>query len=403
METKVSKLEKSKIKLKTTVTPAELADHFQHAYDDLAAGVKVAGFRPGKAPRKMVEEALGTSRLLSHAIDHSIQHFYVEALQKENISPIAHPNIAISKYPKFGLTPEEIEEALEFEAEVETFPAMELGDYKKIKVDAGKPEVAKDEDVDKVIEHFRKQRAKFSDLDRAAEMGDFTEIDFEGSHKGVKLDKLASKHFPMVLGEGNMIPGFEGEIVGLKKGDEKTFKIKFPKDYHAKEFAGEEVEFNVKLNELKKVEMPEVDTEFAKAFGHDKVEDLKKAIKESLQQEMDHKHEHGVEEKVIEKVLPLLKVDLPDALVDQELARMLKNFEAELSKQGLNFESYLKSVKKDVAEFEKELRPQAEKSVKVGLLLGQIIKDEGIDDNDSESGKKALTLLVKNLTEEPKN
>ncbi len=397
MQTKIEKLKNSKVKITVSVPATELVKHFNAAFNELAPSVKLAGFRPGKAPRKLIEESLGISRILSHALDNALRENYVSALQAEKMIPVSQPNITISKYPNYGLTPDEIKDDFEFEAEIEVIPEVELGDYSKIKVEKGRPEKAKDEDADKVIEHFQKQRSTFTDIGRPAQKGDFAEISFEGFQKGVKVDAMSSSHHPVVLGENTLIPGFEDKIIGMKKGDEKKFPIAFSKDYHAKEFADKEAEFQIKLNELKEIKLPDLNDEFAAGFGHKDMADLRRAVKENLEKELGEKYKNELESKVVEKILPLLKAEIPEGLINQEVERMVHEYEHQFKDRGINFETYLKSAKKTLEDLKKEIRNQAEKNVKIGLLLGKIIEDRKIDHHDPEAGRKALDYLVGEL------
>jgi trigger factor len=202
----------------------------------------------------------------------------------------------------------------------------------------------------------------------------------------------------MILGEGNLIPGFEEQIVGMKKDDEKTFKIKFPKDYHDKNFAGSEAQFKVNLIELKQVILPEYDDNFADSFGHKKFSELKSAILESLKKETEAKYKNDLEISVIEKVLPNLKCEIPEILVIQETERMIENFRNQIESQGANFDKYLDSIKKKLDDIRKDMRDQAIKNVKIGLMLGKVIQDQKIDSSKDDAGAKALDHLVKTLT-----
>ena len=209
---------------------------------------------------------------------------------------------------------------------------------------------------------------------------------------------MCSKNHPLVLGEGNMIPGFEEQIIGMKKGEKKDFKITFPKDYHSKEYAGKEAEFNVELVDLKEVKLPELNDEFAKKFGHKNMSELKKAIEKNLNQEMEEEGKRVLESEVMDKVLPLLKAEVPDSLILNETERMLHQYSEQLSRQGINFEMYLGSIKKTREQVLAEMKPQAEKNVKVGILLGKIIEENKWDAKDPKSGEKAISYLVNKLT-----
>jgi trigger factor len=400
MVNKVEKSGKGKVKISISVPAKEMIGYFQAAYDELAPTVKIQGFRPGKAPQKLIESSLGIGRIVSEAIDRALNKEYFSALKEKNIIPISQPNIAINKYPNYGLEESEVKDDLEFEAEVEIYPEIEVADYSKIKIEAGVPEEVKEEDIEKILTHLRKQKAIFLEVNRAAQKGDLAEIDFEGFVKKVRIDSMCSKHHPLVLGEGSLIPGFEEEIIGMRAGEEKTFKIKFPENYQIKEYAGQEAEFKIKLLILKEIQLPELDDNFAGSFGQKTLKNLTEAIAKNLAEELKQKHIHEVEERILDRVLPLVKVEIPERLIDQEVERTIERYREQIKNQGLNFEGYLQSIKKDIKDFQKEIRPQAEKNVKIGLFLGKLIQEQKLDGKDPEAGRKALDLLVKQLTKE---
>lgn len=208
---------------------------------------------------------------------------------------------------------------------------------------------------------------------------------------------MCSKNHPVVLGEKTLIPGFEEEIVGMKKGEKKTFKIKFPKDYHSKEFAGKEAEFSVEVINLKEVKLPEVDEKFAADFGQKSADELLKAIETNLKLEYEKKNEEELEQKVLDKIIPLIKADIPDQMIDQEVERMIAGYEERLKGMGINFETYLKGMNKTADDIKKEMRETALKNIKIGLALGKIVEQEKIDHHDEMAGKKAIEHLVKTI------
>jgi trigger factor len=398
MQARVEKLPKNKIKLTISVEPKELISHFKHAYSHAAPTVKIDGFRPGKAPRELIESTVGVTRLLSEGLDMAINKAYIEALEENKLNPINQPSIAINKYPAYGQSEEEIGDGLEFTAEFMVFPEAEIGDYSKIKIEKPKKEEAKEEDVEKILDNLQRQKATFEEVERGAEMGDLAEITFEGFLKKVRMDQMCSKNHPVVLGEKTLIPGFEDEIVGMKKGEKKDFKIKFPKDYHAKDLAGKEAEFNVELLSLKKINKPEIDEAFAASFGQKDAKELREAIKTNLEMEMDKKYQSELEQRVLDKLIPLVKVELADELIDREIDRLVHDYEHQLQHMGMNLESYLKTIKKTTEDLRKDMRPAAEKNIKTGLLLGKVIEEQKIDHDDKEAGAKAVEYLVKELT-----
>lgn len=398
MEVKVEKIEKNKQKLIITLSPKEMADNFKKIYEGIAPEIKIDGFRVGKAPRNLIEGAYGVSQILSKGIDEAISQSYYEVLNKEKIVPISAPNIVISKYPNYGHTEAEVKEVLEFEAEIETMPEVKLLDYKKAKIKLPEPRKASPDEVEKILIQLQKQKATFSDLAGSLKKGDYAEISYEGSIKGVKIDQMCSKNHPIVLGEGTLIPGFEENLVDHKKDDKFEFEIEFPKDYHAKEYAGKKAIFKIEILTAKKVELPKIDDSFAAQYGHKTAKDLRAAINDSLNLEMKAEDERQTENAVIEAMLPFLKVDLPVSLVDREVEKMLVDYAEQLESKGLNFDKYLEGVKKKREDLAKEIRPQAEKNIKAGLLLGKIIEEKKWDHHDPDIAKKALQHLIKELS-----
>lgn len=398
MKVTKSELKKTKVKLVIKLEPDEMVPYFLASFEKVAPTVKLDGFRPGKAPRKLVEEAAGVSRIMSEALDEAVSHSYYHAVQQEKMIPVSSPKIVINKYPTYGLTKDEVKGEFEFEVEIDVLPEVTLGDFSKLRIEKGEPKKVKKEDVEKVLAHFRKQSATLEDSAKPAEKGDRVELNFEGFLKKVRIDAMCSKNHPLILGEGSLIPGFEENILGMKKDEKKEFKIKFPADYHSKEFAGKEAEFKIELLDVKKVVLPELDQKFAEKFGHKGMDELKKAIEENLEKEMKESFELELENKAVEKVLPLLKAEIPESLVKKETERMVGDYAAQLTARGLNFEKYLEGMKKTKEDFEKDMYPQAEKNVRVGLLLGKIIDKENIDHHDQNAAKKAIKYLVSELT-----
>jgi trigger factor len=238
------------------------------------------------------------------------------------------------------------------------------------------------------------------EVEREAKMGDWVAIDFQGKLNGVIQEKMVSKYHPVVLGSNSLIPGFEEEIVGMNVDEDKTFKITFPKDYGMeKELSGKQAEFTVKLHKVREVIKPEVDDKFAKEFGHDTVEDLKKALQDNLKQEKDTQAKVNLENMVLDKTLTIAKTEVPDSLVEQEIDRMFHRLEHEAKNYGLTLDQYLLSMKKNAADLRKEWQGQAEKNVKIGLILGEVAKREELDEKDPEVARKSVDKLVDYIVE----
>lgn len=398
MKVKKEELKKSRAKLYVEVEPKELAGYFRAVYEKLATDVKIDGFRAGKAPYKMVEGVLGYNRLLSEGLDEALNKSYNQAVAETKLFPVSAPSVEIKKSPQFSLDQSEILDNLVYEVEVDIMPEVKLKDYSKAKVELPKKQEASDKEVEKILDQLRKQKATFKDRAGEVVKGDRVEITYEGSLKGVRIDKMCSKNHPIIVGEGNLIPGFEEEIIGMKKGEKKEFKIKFPKDYHDAEVAGKEAIFKLTLVDAKEVVLPELNPEFAKGFGHNTIAKLNSEIKKSLEMEVAKEYKEKLESSVIDKMVEYVEADIPQSLIDQETDRMIDGYRTQIEGYGVKFDKYLESTKKTEEELRKDMHKQAEKNVKVGLLLGKMIEEQKIDSHDSEAGRKALDYLVGKLT-----
>lgn len=402
MEVVKEDLKGSQIKLKITVHPSELASYFRTVYEELAPSVKIDGFRAGKAPYKMIEGVLGYNRLLSEGLDHALNQSYGKAVTESKVFPVSAPKVEIKKSPQYSLDETEILDDLVYEVIVDVMPEVILKDYSKAKVTPPKKQQASEAEVNKIIDQLRKQKATFKERDGAAIKGDRIEITYEGFLKGVRVDNMCSKNHPLILGEGNLIPGFEEQIEGMKKGETKEFKIKFPKDYHDKEAAGKEATFKITLNDVKEVVLPELDATFAKSFGHDKMEVLAKEVKKSLEAEIEKEYQQKLEVAVTDKMVGYVDTEIPEGLIDSELDRMIEGYQSQVEGYGVKFDKYLESMKKTEADLRKDMRDQATKNVKIGLLLGKVIEEMKLDPHDKDAGRKALNHLIKTLTSDKK-
>jgi trigger factor len=360
MDIKVEKLPKSRVKLIVKVENDKVKPFFEKAWQDLALQVKVAGFRPGKAPKLMVIESVGLNRYKSTALDLALPQIYYDAIESEKLIPIASPNVNVIEFDE--------EKDFSFEAEVDLLPEIKLADYKNIKVKDPRSENksdVKDEEVEKVVKRLLYQSAKFEDKDDVAKNGDFVEIDFEGLVDNVVKDKYTNKNYPLIIGEKVLVDGFEEKLVGKKKDESGEFKIKVDK---------ESVTFRVKINSVKNVILPELNEEFAKKFGHDNIKNLKDAIKKSIEDEKVKESRLKLEQEIIEKIADKSKVDVPQSLVDQEVNRKITDMQKQL---GVAWDKYLEKMSKTIEELRTELSKGAENQVKFGLIMGELAKDMG--------------------------
>jgi len=397
---KISKenLKKSRVKFTLEVEPKELVGYFRTTYEKLAKDVKIDGFRAGKAPYKMIEGVVGYNRLLGEGLDEAINMSYRLAIGQEKIYPVSTPKVEIKKSPGFSLDETAIVDSLVFEIEVDVMPQVELKDFSKAKIKPVEKRKAEDKEVEKILNQLMKQKATFKNRDNKILKGDRVDITYDGYIKNVKIDRMCSKNHPLIIGEGTLIPGFEDQLIGMKKGEKKSFEIKFPKDYHDKEIAGNLAKFEVTLNDAKEVVMPKLDKDFAKQFGHPSIEKLKTEIKKSLEKEIEKEYKDKVETAVLEKMLEYIKTELPEGLIEQEVERIFSAYKNQIEQYGVKFDQYLANSKKTEDELKKDMRKQAEKNVKVGLMLGKIIEQQKIDSKNESAGKKALDYLVSKLS-----
>lgn len=398
MKVEVKKEKNSRVKLSVALKPEELVKYYRAAYEKVAEGVEVSGFRPGKAPFKIILAKVGSNKLLNEGLDLAVRESYQKAVADEKIMPLSYPQIMIKKAPNFSLDANEIKDNLEYDLEVDVMPEIKLKDIGKLKIKKPKKQEIKEGDVEKILKHLQKQRATFKEVNRGAKAGDRVEINFVGKIKNVVKDKLCSKNFPLILGEGNLIPGFEDKIIDSKIGDKTSFKLKFPKDYFDKEFAGTEVEFEVEVLDIKEVILPEVDKTFAESFGRKSRADLEKSIKDNLKKEIEQSYQQKLEQEAIDKVLPNLEVEIPQVLIDNEINRLIEDIKNRVESQSIKFEKYLESMKKDEKTLRTDLLEQAKKNIKIGFLLGKIIEEKKWNPQDKNVSKKAVDYLVNELT-----
>lgn len=362
----------TQIKLLISATEVEMTPIKEGVVARLAKDVKLPGFRDGKAPAGLVEKNIDQNILQNDFLDEAMTQLYAKATQEEGIRPVTRPEVAIKKFAPFT--------ELEFEVTTSIVGKITLPDYKKINIPKDKVSVTA-KDVTEIIESLKSRMAEKKEVKRAAKLKDEAVIDFKGVDKdGKAIEGAEGKDYPLALGSGSFIPGFEEEIVGLKAGDEKTFDIVFPKDYGAKELAGAKVTFTITVKVVNELVDPEVNDEFAAKIGPFKtVADLKEDIKKQLtferQREVDGKHQDEVIRAISEKT----KVEIPQSLIDQQVVYNIDDIRRNLVQRGQTYEEFLKAEGKTEEEYQKELEPQAIEQLKASLILSEIADIEKIE------------------------
>jgi len=387
LDIKKENLTKSKIKLTIKIPSDLMRGFFATVYSQMAAGVEVKGFRKGHAPKSLTISAIGENRLSQEIINTALSETYPQALKQEKIIPIAPPRINIKMLKDLMVDTAE----LEYEAEIDLLPEVKIGDYKKIKIKKAEKIEVKPEEVEQVMSHLQRQHATFEEKEGVAEIGDRIEMDFEGSERGVVLENLTSKNYPVILGSKVLIPEFEEKIVGLKKGEDKEFKVKIGPPAGGDK---KEINFKVKILDVQKVNLPALDDELAKKFGKNTIKALEQAVGDDIIKQKEAQQKREQENEIVEQLLKIAKLDVPESLIEQETHRMIDELKQRTQMMNLPFETYLAQLKKTEADLHADFHEQAEKTVKTGLILGEIAKAEKMDLKDEQVGKKVMEKLL---------
>jgi trigger factor len=377
MKISLKTLPKSEVEITVEAEAKDLKVARAAAVKQLGQEVKIPGFRAGNIPEDVLVDKVGEGVVHRETLNIALQLLYTEAVKEKDVKVISRPEVKI-----------ESEEPFKFTAKVAVLPEVKIGEYKKIKL---KKEVAKVEqkEIEAVIADIKKNNSVASEVkDRAAKKGDKVEIDFAGeTPDGVKLDNTASKNHPLVLGEGNFIPGFEEGVVGMKVGEEKTHPVKFPADYHAKQLAGADVHFKIKLNRIEELNPPTLDDTFAlKVSGGRKTKwaEVEKDIEEYLKSQKENAAIQKLEQQLIDELSKISEVEIPESLITEEVEYMLHDFKHRLADGGMKWEDYLKNTKKEEAAVKKEMSVEAEKRVKVRLILDKLVEVEQVEISEEE-------------------
>ena len=361
------------------------------AFRKVVKRVTVPGFRKGKVPRAIFERRFGVEVLYEDALDILLPDAYASAVKETGIEPVDRPEIEIEQMEKG--------KPLIFKATVTVKPEVKLGEYKGLEVPKKDFEV-KPEDVDAELEAMRKRQGQLEAVeDGTVEKGDRVIIDFEGTIDGKPFEGGKADGFSLEVGSGRMIPGFEDQLIGMKPGEEKTITVTFPEDYHVKELSGKEASFRIKLHEIKRLRLPELDDEFAQDVSEfDTLEELKKDIENKLKERAKREEEEYRRNQLVEMAAANAEIDLPPVMVEREIDHMLEHFEQHLRFQGMNLEMYKQFSGKDDKDLREEFREEAEKKVRANLVLEAIAKEENLEVTDEEIDEE-LEKLAEQLNQ----
>jgi len=353
----------------------------------LSKKVKVAGFREGKVPAAVAEKHLDQNALGMEVAEDAVNSFMIEILEKEEVQPLDRPKVDLTAYVP--------NESMEFKADVEVLPAITLGDYKKLKASKDVAEVA-DTDVDEVIERMRQGLSEKKETDRAAKNGDEVLIDFVGTDKdGKEVVGATGRDYPLTLGSGSLIPGFEEGIVGKKAGEHVDLPLTFPKDYHHKPLAGAKVTFGVDVKTVNEVALPELNDEFAAKAGPFKtVDELKADVRRELTDQHEREALDKLRDQLVEQLVKGSEIPTPEVLINDQMASIEQDFVQNLMYRGMTLPQYLEQQGVSEEDWKKtELREQAIRRVQVGLALAELSKIEKIDVSMEELNERLADML----------
>lgn len=365
----VEKKENYAVELTVEVGEAEFEAGLEQAYKKNRGSISIPGFRKGKAPRKVIEGMYGAGVFYEDAVEAIYPAACDEAIAQEKLDIVAAPQVEVTSLDQSGFT---------FKATVIVRPEVTLNQYKELEADKVLATVT-DADVDAELQTFVDRATTLEVVERAAENGDTANIDFEGFLDGVAFDGGKGENFDLVLGSGSFIPGFEEQVVGMTAGEEKDVNVTFPEDYHAEELAGKPVVFKVKANEIKGKVVPALDDEFAKDVSEfETLEEFKKDLRAKIADRHMAQSEGRFKQTLLEKLAEQVEIELPGPMVESHIDGMLEEYNGRLSQQGISMEAYLRYMNMTMEGIREELRPSAERQLKVQLALDAVVKAEGI-------------------------
>jgi trigger factor len=378
------KVESSQAFLTIELDAAEMEHGMEHGYEHVVAKANIPGFRKGKAPRAVVEKYMGKGALLEEAIDHLLPEYYEKACKEQAIEPYAQPTVEITQA-----------DPLIFKAVVPLTPSVELGEYKSIRMTPEQVDI-KEENIDAVIEQLRHQSATWEPVNRPLALKDMATIDISGMVEERPYVKKAAAQYQVLTENITPAPGFADKIIGMNKEEEKEFLLTLPADYPNKEAAGKEVQFKVKLHEIKEEKLPELNDDFASQVSTEikTIAALREEAAKNLKMRADDQSRMDFEEKVVNAALEKAKIEYPPVLIDMEVSRIVNDQARQLQMSGRAMDEYLRNINKTPEQLQEELRPIAEKNVKASLLLGKVADVEKIQVAESDIDARIDSMIL---------
>lgn len=386
MSLQVEKLEHNMAKLTVEVAAEDVEKALQAAYLKQRKQINIPGFRKGKVPRQMIEKMYGPEVFYDEAANNMIPNAYAKAYDESELDIVSQPKIEVVQMEKG--------KPFIFTAEVATKPEVTLGDYKGLKVDKVSTRVTQKE-VDEEIEKERERNARTIEVtDRAVQDKDEVTLDFEGFVDGVAFEGGKGEDYPLTIGSGSFIPGFEEQLIGAEIDKEVEVNVTFPKEYHSEELAGKDATFKCTVHTIKAKELPELDDEFASEVSECETMDAYRAeVKKNIKERKERTGKEKKENQAVDQAIENAQMDIPEAMIEFQVRQMADDFARRIQQQGLTVEQYFQFTGMTAEKMLEEMRPQAEKSIKTRLLLEAIVKAENIEVSD-ERVEEELTKMA---------
>ena len=374
-------VETNKYELEIEISAEKFEEAIQKAYMREKNKIQIAGFRKGKAPRKLIEREYGEEVFFEQAVNMIYPAEVDDAVKESGLEIVSRPEVEVTDLSKA--------EGVKIKATVYTKPEVEVKDYKGIEVEKDVKTVT-DEDIENQVNALREKNARMITVDdRAAEMGDDVVIDFEGFKDGVAFDGGKAEDFTLSLGSGQFIPGFEEQVAGHNIGEEFDINVSFPDDYHVEDLKGAPVVFKIKLKSITKKEVPDLDDEMVKdATEFDTVDEYKADVRKKLEEHAEHHAEHEVEDKLMDKVIENMTAEIPQVMFDNRVNEMMMELEQRLAPQGISLDLYCQYTGQTMDQVKKAYQEQAEKQVKLRLALEKIAELENVEVTDDEAAQE---------------
>lgn len=393
------KLENAIVEVTVAFDKEEWKESQKKALNKLSRKVKIDGFRQGKAPIAVVKARIGKGKILEEATDMILQANFAKALEEAKVEPIAQPALSVDKID---------EEELQVKILVPVEPEVELGEYKGLEIKKTRVTVTKKE-IEEQLANYQSQFAELSVKEGGkVAKGDTAVIDFEGFIDGVAFEGGSGENYPLEIGSGSFVPGFEDQLIGMGVDKEQEITIKFPDDYGAVDLAGKEATFKVTVHKIKEKHLPEIDDELAKDVNIDGVEtldQLKDHIKANIKARKENENEQKFMNDIYQTLIKNSKIENSEALIKQEQQMILKEIEQNLQSQGLNFDIYKQFTGKDIPDILEDIKPQAEERFKINAIIKAIIKEEKLvaSDEELEAELQSIADYYKKELDEVKN